>query len=205
MSNFCSARSTSSTTYYFYHYYGYYNLISMQLLNLLLSLKILLLVYILIIIYGNSATTNPWTMDSLSVFENELCLENKATWKAAGHNRWDIATWCKINSPLHYFLVDVAMAYVKNQCLNSQLSIVTNADNCYSPNYFKAILLHVDKYDVILNSMINHHEIMHILPKYQHVDLGAVAVSIPFLRKTGINFNNSIPDPTHAGYFHSLD
>eukprot|EP01036_Dinobryon_divergens_P040896 gene40896-54149_t len=61
------------------------------------------------------------------------------------------AELCSEESRAGWAKADVAMAYVKQQCLNSQLL----------------------------------------------VDLGAVAVSIPFLRKTGINFNNSIPDPTH--------
>eukprot|EP01041_Mallomonas_annulata_P000468 gene468-876_t len=148
----------------------------------------------------------PIIYDKYGSINAELCSEeSRAGWAKAGHPPSNIATWCRINSPLHYFLVDVAMAYVKQQCLNSQLLVVTNADNYYSPNYFQAILSRVDKYDLILTNMINRNRVLNVFPKYEQVDLGAVAVSIPFLRRTGINFINSIPDPTHAGYFHSLD
>lgn len=112
---------------------------------------------------------------------------------------------CSVNSPLHYLLVDMILSHVTSTCHSCKLLVTTNADNSYAPNFFTAMKPKWDTHDVIMSNMVNKGRLLYVRPARRKVDLGAFAVSVPFLRAHNIFFLNSLPVRSNAADYHDAD
>lgn len=124
---------------------------------------------------------------------------------AKGFDEWVIDhRYCAVNSPLHYLIVDMALSYIKNFCATCLQVVVTNADNSYSPLFFKYTAEAV-KYDIAMVNMVSRGIAFNTTAAIGNVDLGAYAVSVGFLRRTGLSFLESLPARAEPQDFHDAD
>jgi hypothetical protein len=149
-----------------------------------------------------------WIFDRYGSYVLELCSER---WKTAViasklHSAMDVSRHCEINSPLHYLLVDIALHHILQSCSSCHRLLVTNADNLYSPRFFDTALSPSNQqFDLVITNMVTRGVIFPVQAKKGHVDLGAYATSIDFLRRTGLRFLSSLPSHPQANDYHDAD
>jgi hypothetical protein len=123
------------------------------------------------------------------------------------HPEWAVQRYCTINSALHYTLCDVVLYYIQTHCPTCKYVLTTNADNSYSPEFFNKILQQNNppNFDVAMTNMVNKGHMLTVKAVRFYVDLGSYIVSVPFLRRTGISFLNSLPQHADASDYHDAD
>ena len=119
---------------------------------------------------------------------------------------YDYMRHCMINSPLHYILVDITLAYIYTYCLAAKWLLITNADNYYSPNLFRtAVRKQWGSNDVVLINFLLKGSPIYVKPKRNEVDLGSVIYNVHFLRGHHINFMRSLPYRSSPMDYHDAD
>ena len=141
-----------------------------------------------------------------STFLPSICT---AEWKASmlknNYDEKQVGRFCGIDSPTHYLIVDVIIYMLKNQCTSCSQVIVTNADNAYSPLFFDYITTNHSIVDVAMTNMITKGKRLDVRADVGKIDLGSYAVSLDFLRKTGVTFLNSLPARAAPQHYHDAD
>lgn len=120
---------------------------------------------------------------------------------------------CEINSPLHYALVDLALAaVVKTQSNVHAYLLVTNADNLYSTNFFTPLSSILNDSsslppDLVYSDWINKGEVfVDASPGRHALDLGGYLFRVGFLQShSQLSFLNSLPDNPSARDYHDAD
>lgn len=114
------------------------------------------------------------------IFLTSLCTDQ---WKNTAmrfgiYGQHNIERFCNVNSPLHYLLVDILLHYVVTSLPSCKWIITTNADNFYSPGFFK-IIAETDHalYDIVMVNMVSRGVFYETTPNVGSVDLGAYAVN----------------------------
>jgi hypothetical protein len=120
-----------------------------------------------------------------------------------GFTESNLPRFCNVNSPLHYLLCDTMIEFLKKT--NCKNLVVTNADNYYSDQFFNFVVNADKSADIKLTNMIHKFRLYNTTTVRGMVDLGSFAVSVPFLRKTGINFLSSVPLRPSANHYHDAD
>lgn len=116
-----------------------------------------------------------------------------------------INRFCGINSPLHYVLTDIAVKFALRFRYGEWL-LVTNADNSYSPAFFRILLENSNSvYDVVTTNTIVKGGVLVVRPQKGYIDLGSFSVSSRFLRDSGITFLSSLPVRPRADHYHDAD
>lgn len=114
---------------------------------------------------------------------------------------------CKVNSPLHYYLVDIFLFHIKKTCLQCEFIIVTNGDNLYSYSFFKSIIKASNStLDIIFTDFIDKGVL--VVPselRRSYIDLGGFALKVDFLRKWNLSFLESLPHFVNAAHYHDAD
>ena len=99
----------------------------------------------------------PWVYESRrSYLADNLCSETWKKWtrEIKMYTDGQLSRFCDVNSPLHYLMVDITLAILKKKC-NAQWLIVTNADNYYSPQFFKRLHEVPISVDVFITNMVH--------------------------------------------------
>jgi hypothetical protein len=166
---------------------------SLKRKNFRVTLKLFEAPYSLYAMYAaklNELCTPAWRSIYLSKFSDEV-----------------VHRYCTINSPLHYTLCDVVLYYIQTHCSTCKYVLTTNADNSYSPEFFGKIFSKnsFGSFDVAMTNMVNKGRPMIVKALKMHIDLGSYLVSVPFLRRTGISFLNSLPQHADASDYHDAD
>jgi len=140
--------------------------------------------------YIDTLCTESWKQQALQLFHQGF-----------------IGRFCKVNSPLHYLLVDIVIEYVKkNLYYNSSWVIITNADNYYFPQFFDHLMKWKDSsVDVLMTNMIHNGNLFPTYFKKSKTDLGAYAIKTNFLKSTNITFLNSLPARSNPIHYHEAD
>jgi hypothetical protein len=115
--------------------------------------------------------------------------------------------YCEVNSPLHYYLTDRAISWVLSNCSTCEYVVVTNADNSYTPDYLlKSIAsMEANHHDIVLVDMLHRGKAMQVYPENGKLDLGCALIRTDFLRRNGISFLSSLPQPAEPQHYHDAD
>ena len=125
--------------------------------------------------------------------------------------------YCEINSPMHYFLTDIAVDAVLHICNECAGLVITNADNFYSPTYlaktahmlssFRPFIFSSSEpqYDIILTDMVHLGQPVTTEASLGKMDLGGVLLSVPLIHSSKIRFLTSLPIPTEPQHYHDAD
>ena len=148
-----------------------------------------------------------WVYQTYGNYIDTLCTE---FWKQQALQQFHvgfIGRFCKVNSPLHYLLVDIGLEYVKTNLYSySYWIIITNADNYYFPQFFDHLMKWKNSsVDVLMTNMIHNGNLFPTLFKKSKTDLGSYAIKSNFLKKTNITFLNSLPFRSNPIHYHEAD
>ena len=116
-------------------------------------------------------------------------------------------TYCTINSPMHYFITDMAFQLVKTECLACTYFLVTNADNSYSPNFLKVAInsLENTKSDICLANMIHRGQPINVKLESGSMDLGCVVSRLDIFRSLSLTFSSLLPENAEPQDWHDAD
>jgi len=165
-------------------------------------------------IYFTSLKTNlldipDWMYEQSTVYFRNLCSDFLQSPLSNQYNADDKDRFCTINSALHYLLVDIVIEYLKHSCTDCKSLVVTNADNYHAPAYFNKLLkASFDReyqFDITMTNMVWKGSAQYVQPHRGQADLGTFFVSLPFLRRTGINFLNALPSNPTVHDYHDAD
>ena len=141
----------------------------------------------------------PWVYDEYGAFLDRIC---STRWKHTAlkfniHTAKLVSRYCDVNSPVHYVLTRMT---------SCQWIITTNADNFYSPLFFR-LVAETDRrlHDVVMANMVTKGAPYDTTPYIAGVDLGAYAVSTSFLRSTNASFLTSLPTMVDPQCYHDAD
>ena len=125
------------------------------------------------------------------------------------HSVYDISRFCDIDSPKHYFLVDVAMEWLRRQCRSCGFLLVTNGDNIYSYQFFpqlSGLTLASNQSDVLYFDYVHKNTAQNnAMLKRSWIDLGAYLVRFDLIKSHNLSFLGALPDRVTAGHYHDAD
>lgn len=119
----------------------------------------------------------------------------------------EISRYCKIDSPKHYFLVDLTIEWLRRQCKFCRYMLVTNGDNFYSYQFFSQIARHaIDNPDVIYFDFVEKNwALYNAVLRRSGTDLGAYLVTFDLLKSHNLSFLGSLPTRVTARHYHDAD
>ena len=125
------------------------------------------------------------------------------------HSAYDISRYCGIDSPKHYFLVDVAMEWLRRQCRSCGFLLVTNGDNIYSYQFFPQVAgsaLASNQSDIIYFDYVHKNAAQNnAMLQRSSTDLGAYLVRFDLIKLHNLTFLGALPDRVTAGHYHDAD
>ncbi|CAM9144576.1 unnamed protein product, partial [Ectocarpus fasciculatus] len=116
--------------------------------------------------------------------------------------------YCDIDSPLHYFVTDSALAQARNECTSCEYLLVTNADNYYYPGFLSKAskLLIRDQADIVLTDFLHRGEPMVAKVVNGHMDLGCVLTRFSiFTDAQQLDFTSLLPENAEPQDWHDAD
>lgn len=117
-------------------------------------------------------------------------------------------TYCTINSPLHYFVTDAALGQARKECIFCEYLLVTNADNCYSPDFFfkTSEQLRKSHSDVVLTNMLHRGQPIETAVASGAMDLGCVLAKFSiFTGPQQLDFTGLLPENAEPQDWHDAD
>ena len=156
---------------------------------------------------------------------DQCCVLDKicsAEWRTRKLNEgWKadtLARYCTIDSPLHYYLADIALGVLLSSCSTCNGLFITNADNSYAPSFISRTATYLSPsaetnvsrkndslYELVLVDMLHLGKAFSVAPKRAQMDLGCVMISFKFFNATRTRFLSSLPVPAEPQDYHDAD
>jgi len=130
-------------------------------------------------------------------------------WKSHALDRY-----CTVNSPLHYYMADIALNILVSSCPSCIGLFITNADNTYAPTFVSKTVSFLSTpataknnsfYEVVLVDMVHLGQPFKVGPHRGQMDLGCGMISFSFFNGSGSRFIPSLPNPPLPQDYHDAD
>lgn len=125
-----------------------------------------------------------------------------------------ISRICDINSPLHYFLVNLALYYInqisfkrKSIHVHKDVKIIfTNADNYISQAYLHHLVSsELIAYDLVISQTVSRGNLVYFSHSIGGIDLVSMAWKLDFLYSHEVDFDTALPRRPQADDYHDND